>query len=110
MNWVLLIGAVWLLVAVLVGVLIGRGIRLADREAAGTRAAQADEPNFVVEPAAPANEATQAPALETDPVPDRVRHPIPSARPLAGRPNVTSSKRMPPSREPGHLLSRLRPR
>ena len=32
MNWVLLIGAAWLAVAVFVGVLIGRGIRLADRK------------------------------------------------------------------------------
>jgi hypothetical protein len=50
MNWVLLIGAVWLTVAVLVGVLIGRGIRLADRKEEEAAAAEATEPNFVVDP------------------------------------------------------------
>ena len=50
MNWVLLIGAVWLIVAVLVGVLIGRGIRLADRKEEEAATPEAAEPNFVVDP------------------------------------------------------------
>jgi hypothetical protein len=46
MTWVLAAGVVWLVVAVLVGVLVGRGIRLADRREANTAAAA---PNFVVD-------------------------------------------------------------
>jgi hypothetical protein len=57
MNWVLLIGAVWLIVAVLVGVLIGRGIRLADRKEEEAAVAEATEPNFVVDPDATAPDA-----------------------------------------------------
>ena len=57
MNWVLLIGAVWLTVAVLVGVLIGRGIRLADRKEEEAATPVAAEPNFVVDPDATAADA-----------------------------------------------------
>jgi hypothetical protein len=49
MSWVWVVGAVWLLLGVLIGVLIGRGIRLADRKQAEDLAAQAAEPNFVVD-------------------------------------------------------------
>lgn len=48
MGWVWVVGAVWLLLGVLIGVLIGRGIRLADRKQAETTATDA-EPNFVVD-------------------------------------------------------------
>ena len=48
MTWVLLIGAVWLTIAALVGVLIGRSIRLADRKNEENAAAAA-APNFVVD-------------------------------------------------------------
>ena len=57
MNWVLLIGAVWLTVAALVGVVIGRGIRLADRKEEEAATPEAAEPNFVVDPDATAPEA-----------------------------------------------------
>ena len=50
MSWVWVIGAAWLVLGVLVGVLIGRGIRIADRKQAENAAADA-EPNFVVDPA-----------------------------------------------------------
>jgi hypothetical protein len=60
MEWVLLIGAVWLLAAALVGLLIGKGIRLADRKQAEKAAAEAVEPNFVVD-AGPPNEAARPP-------------------------------------------------
>jgi hypothetical protein len=62
MGWVLLIGITWLVAAAMAAVLIGRGIRLADRRAAQPPRAtgtahlddDAEEPNFVVdEPAAP---------------------------------------------------------
>jgi hypothetical protein len=46
MAWVLAAGVAWLLVALLVGVLVGRGIRLADSRDANTAAAA---PNFVVD-------------------------------------------------------------
>jgi hypothetical protein len=96
MNWVLLIGAVWLLVAVLVGVLIGRAVRLADRKEAGTAAARGVEPNFVVDEAAPGTDA--APGAGA---PGPVRHPIPSARPPAGDSSTPSSGRTSSTRESG---------
>jgi hypothetical protein len=60
MSWVWAVVAVWLLLAVLVGVLIGRGVRLADRKQAETTAAEAAAPNFVVDPPA---RAEQPPAI-----------------------------------------------
>jgi hypothetical protein len=53
MSWVWAVGAVWLLLGGLVGVLIGRGIRLADRKQAESTATDAAEPNFVVDPLPP---------------------------------------------------------
>jgi hypothetical protein len=111
MNWVLLIGAVWLAVAALVGVLIGRGIRLADHKEEESAAAEAAAPNFVVDPDAPAvveRPATPVPdaAAEADATPesttsDRGRHPIPTARPPAVRAPVRPSERTPSPRDPG---------
>ena len=74
MTWVLLIGAVWLVAASLVGVLIGRGIRLADRKqeefaASAPRNFVVDlTPPGVAEPAvagAPAAGAPEPPAPES---------------------------------------------
>jgi hypothetical protein len=48
MTWVLAGVAAWLMLAVIIGVLVGRGIRLADRRQPENRVA---EPNFVVDPA-----------------------------------------------------------
>jgi hypothetical protein len=76
MTWVLAGVAAWLVLAVLVGVLVGRGIRLADRKAAGSRAAAAAEPNFVVDP-------------HPAPRPDAPR---PSAPPAAPQPRVPASE------------------
>jgi hypothetical protein len=107
MNWVLLIGAVWLAVAALVGVLMGRGIRLADRKEEETAAAEAAAPNFVVDPEAPAvvePPATPAPDAAATPgstTSDRGRHSIPTARPPAVRAPVRPSERTPSPREPG---------
>ena len=50
MSWVWAVVAVWLMLGVLIGVLIGRSIRLADRKQAEALAAQTAEPNFVVDP------------------------------------------------------------
>jgi hypothetical protein len=112
MTWVLLIGAGWLLVALLVGVLIGRGIRLADRKEAD--GADASDPNFVVDltppagaPAivAPGLAATESPAPGGTPAspntPEHVRHPIPSARPPAVRNPVRAPERPPSPDEAG---------
>ena len=107
MNWVLLIGAVWLAVAALVGVLIGRGIRLADRKEEESAAAEAAAPNFVVDPDAPAvverpsTPAQNAAATRESATPDRGRHPIPTARPPAVRAPVRPSERTPSPRDPG---------
>jgi hypothetical protein len=49
MTWVLAIGAAWLVLALLLAVLIGRSVRLADARARAD--AELDEPNFVVDPA-----------------------------------------------------------
>lgn len=48
MTWPLVIGAGWLLLAVLVAVVIGRSVRLADARAVAE--ANGEEPNFVVDP------------------------------------------------------------
>ena len=103
MTWVLLIGAVWLTVAVLVGVLIGRSIRLADRkneENAATSAA----PNFVVDLSPPAAAAgslmasmPDAPDAVEPGIPDRVRSSIPPARTSAAAPALAVE----PPRKPG---------
>jgi hypothetical protein len=96
MTWVLLIGAVWLTVAVLVGVLIGRSIRLADRKNEENAAAAA-APNFVVDLSPPAAAAARAPdAVEPD-TPDRVHSSIPPARTSAAAPALAVE----PPRKPG---------
>ena len=82
MTWVLAGVAAWLALAVLVGVLVGRGIRLADRKEAESRAAAAAEPNFVVDP---------APA----PRPDA---PMPSDPPATPWPRVPASEQRPSPR------------
>ncbi len=51
MTWVLVIGAGWLLLAVLTAVVIGRSVRLAD--ARSDEDAAAGERNFIVDPATP---------------------------------------------------------
>ena len=49
MTWVLAAVVAWIVLAVLVGVLIGRGIRLADRKDSNTAALETASPNFVVD-------------------------------------------------------------
>jgi hypothetical protein len=110
MTWVLLIGAVWLAAAVFVGVLIGRGIRLADRKQEDAAAAEAATPNFVVdltppqpavagmpaggvpEPATPES-AADVVAAEDVATPDRMRHPIPTVRNPVHAPERTTTPR-----------------
>jgi hypothetical protein len=87
MTWVLLIGAVWLTVAALVGVLIGRSIRLADRKNEDAAAAEAAAPNFVVDPAPL--------ALPQPAAPDNVLPSVPTAR-TSSAPALAE-----PPREPG---------
>jgi hypothetical protein len=72
MTWVLAGVAVWLVLAVLVGILVGHSIRIADRKATENAAPEA---NFVVDPA-------QAPRSAT---------PVSSARPVS-RPRVPASE------------------
>jgi hypothetical protein len=77
MSWVWAVGAVWLLLGGLFGVLIGRGVRIADRKHAEAAAAEAAAPNFVVDPATlavpPAVIPVQpsAPVVERNPFPRR---------------------------------------
>jgi predicted lipid-binding transport protein (Tim44 family) len=112
MNWVLLIGSAWLAVAVLVGVVIGRGIRLADRKEEEAVAAEAAAPNFVVDsasvaeppapagpPDSPADVSAPAAVAPEAAIPDRVRHSIPTARPAAVRAPVHASERTPSQRD-----------
>jgi hypothetical protein len=94
MKWVLIIGAVWLVLAFGVAVLIGRGIRLADRKEAERRAAS---PNFVVDQAPPAPPASpKAPAQ-----PEQARQSIPTVRPSAIQSCVPDSERTPSTRKSG---------
>jgi hypothetical protein len=71
MTWVLLIGVGWLLVALLVGVLIGRGIRLADRKEQGRT--DVTDPNFVVDLAPPAATVPEPAPIESPTPADDVR-------------------------------------
>src|SRR4051794_29962942 len=106
MSWVLVIGAAWLTVAVLVGVLIGRGIRGADRRELEAASPEVASPNFVVDPAidvvpatAEAAPESAATGISAEPVtPERARHPIPSARPPAVRRPIRTSERTPSPR------------
>ena len=110
MNWVLLIGAVWLAVAVFVGVLIGRGIRIADRKQQEAFAAEVPAANFVVdvtppvvaEPAEPtAAETPVADATPAPATPDRARHSIPKSRTSGVRAPIRASERTPSPRDSG---------
>jgi hypothetical protein len=120
MTWVLLIGAVWLSVAAFVGVLIGRGVRLADRKEEEAAAGEAASPNFVVDPLAPALAGppvptgtapadplevdipeTEIPATTEPSAAERTRHSIPTARPAAVRAPIRSSERTPTHRDSG---------
>ena len=96
MTWVLLIGAVWLTVAALVGVLIGRSIRLADRKSEENAAAAA-APNFVVDLSPPAAAAARTPDAVEPGMPARVRSSIPPARTSPTAPALSAE----PPREPG---------
>ena len=52
MSWLWVVGAIWLGLGVLIGVLIGRGVALADRKQREVATA-GEAPNFVVDPATP---------------------------------------------------------
>jgi hypothetical protein len=102
MNWVLAVASAWFALAVLVAVLIGRSIRLADRkaEADGAKAAIAeDSPNFVVDASS---------QIESDvgvePVPEG-RPAEPRSAAGRARPNVPTTR--PP--EPGEPPSERAP-
>lgn len=111
MSWVLL-GAAWLVLALAVGILIGRSIREADARTT------TDEPNFVVDPAeadvAPAAEAgadadreadvetPPKPTVETPPRPPREAPTVPGlpvARPAAGAPGSRTPRVPRPGRK-----------
>jgi hypothetical protein len=81
MTWVLAGVAAWVVLAVLVGVLVGRGIRLADRMEAERDAVS--EPNFVVDPAVAADS------------------PQAGAPPVVSRARVAASEPRPRPRDPG---------
>jgi hypothetical protein len=73
MTWVVLIGVGWLVVALLVGVLIGRGIRLADRKEQDR--ADVTDPNFVVDLAPPAPTVPEPASIESPSPADDARAP-----------------------------------
>jgi hypothetical protein len=106
MGWVLGIAVAWLVLAVAVALLIGRGIRLADRKVDEEEAARAVEyaPNFVVddagEPAAEAlrsgaPDAATAPAEERPPVAERQSPTLPNSRPPVIGPCIPAAERSP---------------
>jgi hypothetical protein len=75
MSWVWVIGAAWLVLGVLLGVLIGRGIRLADRKQAETAARDAG-PNFVVDsPVLPPHTDESSPQQPARPTGENLRSP-----------------------------------
>ncbi len=81
MTWVLAIGAGWMLLAVLVAVVIGRSVRLADAKAAAE-----DEPNFVVDPATSPTGLPAATVLPFPPAP--VDHSRPLSRQVRDTPTI----------------------
>ncbi len=117
MDWFWILGAVWVLLAIALALLIGRSIRLADRKAARGRGVPTDGPNLVVDdrplhalppPAPPdpleARDTATDPGQNTSAAPqppapgsagrDAPTVPgIPSARPAVGHPPVPPSKR-----------------
>jgi hypothetical protein len=87
MMWVLIIGAAWLGVGVAVALLLGRGILLADRQAAKRRV-----PRNGIAGAAPPKAFTQS---------EGSRRSVPSARTSAVRTPVLSSGPTQATRDPG---------
>lgn len=92
MSWVLVITVVWLVIATLTAVLVGRTIRLADRTELADQPVL-DEPNF-------AGSGRGLDALRADDGPPTIPG-IPTARPAVGRPPA------PPSNESASRNSRL---
>ena len=110
MAWVLAVGAGWVVLGAVLAVVIGRGIRLADRKQQESAVAAA---NVVVDPDpvdatpvdTPVAAEAEVPAAQarTDGPPDaapgddgasdRFRHPIPSARPAPFRPRTPNAER-----------------
>jgi hypothetical protein len=109
MNWVLVAIAVWLLFGVVLGVLIGRSVRIADARESWD--ADLDEPNFIVDlpridkvadslPESSVNEAETP--LHPPTSRDRSTIPgLPVARPSANRPSVPGGKRTPSDQAAG---------
>ncbi|MGY1802936.1 hypothetical protein ACI78T_06620 [Blastococcus sp. SYSU D00922] len=79
MSWVLVVIAAWLLIAIALGIVLGRAVRHADERAALTSAAP--EPNVVMD------ESTRAGASDT-----RQQHHLPAARRPLNRPRSPSSR------------------
>jgi hypothetical protein len=106
MTWVLTAVATWLLLAIVVALLVGRSIRLADREK--ERAAAAGAPNFAVDPGtlrspAPAPSAVEGDEPAAAPPSPSAAPPIPRARQAAVRGCVQPGERHPSSRGAGLL-------
>jgi hypothetical protein len=111
MTWVLIAVATWLLLSIVVALLVGRSIRLADREE--ERAAHAGAPNFTVDPAPlppsaaiaaaePAADDTPPPAAApSTPPPSPATPAIPAARQGSMRGCVQPGERRPSSRRAG---------
>jgi hypothetical protein len=87
MGWVVAAAAVWLVLAVLGALLIGRGIRIADEKAAGSAAARpTGAPNFVVDVhAEPITTGGAADPPSPRPTTSRPPAAAPSARPTVPR-------------------------
>jgi hypothetical protein len=86
MGWLLVVGAAWLLIAMVIAVLIGRSIHDADVKAAAARDAAADEtvgPDVVVDTsrASDVAGAPEAGPPAAAPPPGESRPGIPSSRP-----------------------------
>jgi hypothetical protein len=105
MNWVLLLGAAWVVLAVVAAVLAGRAIHLADL----MTAAELQEPNFVVDSAGDEPQETapsvvtrqeQPLATVTVEIPPTIPG-IPAARPSVPLPPVPPSVKRPRQSEHG---------
>ena len=102
MSWVLVIGTTWLLLAVLIALLIGRAIHVADIKADEAVGGDVHEPNFAVDLAPvralhPQPEArNNAESDEKEPMPNTGAPTIPGIP--AARPRLAPPAVPPPSR------------
>lgn len=106
MNWMLILITVWVVVAVAAALVLGRGIRLADRESAAAVGPTIgwDPCTEAEPPATPARDLVppgEDAALRREPVPAVRARSVPALHRRAVRGCITASERSPVDRQRG---------